>query len=154
MQYTLHWLGPDDDAQMRALNVLFHAAFDADPAYRTAPPDTAYLSATLANPDVIVLCAQAEETLIGGLVAYRLPKLEQARSEIYVYDLAVASQYRRRGVATAMLTEIRHIAAETGAWVVYIQADHDDPPAAALYSKLGTREEVLHFDLTPLPRQM
>ena len=37
--------------------------------------------------------------MIGGLVAYVLPKFEQARSEIYLYDLAVDAAHRQRGVA-------------------------------------------------------
>jgi aminoglycoside 3-N-acetyltransferase I len=32
-----------------------------------------------------------------------------------------------------------------------VQADLVDPPAIALYTKLGTREDVLHFDI-PVPR--
>jgi aminoglycoside 3-N-acetyltransferase I len=28
-----------------------------------------------------------------------------------------------------------------------VQADYVDPPAIALYTKLGRREEVLHFDI-------
>ena len=43
----------------------------------------------------------------------------------------------------------RHIAAERGAWVIFVQADRGDDPAIALYSKLGTREDVLHFDIAP-----
>jgi aminoglycoside 3-N-acetyltransferase I len=31
--------------------------------------------------------------------------------------------------------------------VIYVQADHVDPPAVALYTKLGVREDVLHFDI-------
>jgi aminoglycoside 3-N-acetyltransferase I len=31
-----------------------------------------------------------------------------------------------------------------------VQADHGDDAAIALYDKLGTREEVLHFDM-PVP---
>jgi aminoglycoside 3-N-acetyltransferase I len=31
-----------------------------------------------------------------------------------------------------------------------VQADHGDDPAIALYTKLGTREDVLHFDI-PVP---
>jgi aminoglycoside 3-N-acetyltransferase I len=34
--------------------------------------------------------------------------------------------------------------------VIFVQADYGDDPAIALYSKLGTREEVLHFDI-PVP---
>jgi hypothetical protein len=28
-----------------------------------------------------------------------------------------------------------------------VQADHGDDPAIALYTGLGTREDVLHFDI-------
>jgi aminoglycoside 3-N-acetyltransferase I len=34
-----------------------------------------------------------------------------------------------------------------GAWVVYVQADYGDEPAIALYTKLGVREDVMHFDI-------
>jgi aminoglycoside 3-N-acetyltransferase I len=30
--------------------------------------------------------------------------------------------------------------------VIYVQADQGDEPAIRLYSSLGTREDVLHFD--------
>jgi len=30
-----------------------------------------------------------------------------------------------------------------------VQADLGDDPAIALYTKLGQREDVLHFDITP-----
>lgn len=36
---------------------------------------------------------------------------------------------------------------EVGAYVVFVQADLGEVPVIALYSKLGTREEVLHFDI-------
>ena len=42
---------------------------------------------------------------------------------------------------------LRAIAADIGAWVVYVQADYGDEAALALYQKLGAREEVLHFDI-------
>ena len=32
------------------------------------------------------------------------------------------------------------------------QADYGDDPAVALCTKLGAREDVMHFDLPPLPR--
>lgn len=33
--------------------------------------------------------------------------------------------------------------------MIFVQADTVDEPAVALYEKLGTREEVLHFDISP-----
>jgi ribosomal protein S18 acetylase RimI-like enzyme len=78
-------------------------------------------------------------------------KFEQERIEFYIYDLAVGEQWRRRGVATALIEEVRLIAAANAAETIFIQADHGDEPAIALYSKLGRREDVIHFDI-PAPR--
>lgn len=49
--------------------------------------------------------------------------------------------------APALILELERIAVERGAHAVFVQADVGDEPAITLYSKLGTREEVLHFDL-------
>ena len=52
-----------------------------------------------------------------------------------------------------MIEHLREIASTRGGWVVYVQADYGDDPATALYEKLGTREEVLHFDIAVERRQ-
>jgi aminoglycoside 3-N-acetyltransferase I len=101
----------------------------------------------LSKDHIRVLVALDGDEVVGGLVAYELDKLERARSEFYIYDLAVKDTYRRRGIATALIGRLREIAARCGAWVIYVQADYADPPAIALYEKLGVREEVLHFDI-------
>lgn len=140
-------LGPGDLGEMRALNALFAEAFEDPEHYAANLPDDAWLARQLANPQVIVLVALDGAEVIGGLVAYELPKLEQARSEIYIYDLAVAEAHRRGGVATALIDALKPIARACGAWVIYLQADYGDDPAVALYTKLGTREDVMHFDI-------
>lgn len=139
-------LGPADVATMRQLNALFARAFD-DPASYAAPPTDDELAARLAKPHVAVIVATAAGEVVGGLVAYELEKLEQAHSEFYLYDLAVDAAHRRRGIATALIDALRRLAAARGAWVVFVQADYGDDPAVALYDKLGTREEVMHFDI-------
>ena len=65
--------------------------------------------------------------------------------------LAVAAAHRRRGIATAMIEGIKRVARAKGAYVIYVQADYGDDAAIALYSKLGSREDVLHFDILPGP---
>ena len=79
----------------------------------------------------------------------RLRKFEQERSEIYIYDLAVAAANRRQGVATALIEALRQEAGRCGDYVIFVQADPEDVPANALYTKLGAREDVLHFDIAP-----
>jgi aminoglycoside 3-N-acetyltransferase I len=140
-------LGPDGVATMRRLNALFGEAF-ADPgAYAAHLPGDTYLETLLAREGIVALAALSGEEVVGGLVAYELDKLEQARREIYIYDLAVDEAHRRQGIATALIRHLQEHAAQRGAWVIYVQADHGDEPAIALYEKLGVREEVLHFDI-------
>lgn len=145
--FTIRRLGPGDEAVVPALNALFAAAFEDRDTYLGAPPSWAWRAALLARADVVVLVAEAAGAVVGGLVAYELTKFEQERREFYIYDLAVAEAARRRGIATALIEALRGIAARRGGWVVYVQADHGDEPALALYTKLGTREDVLHFDI-------
>lgn len=131
---------------MRELNALFAVAFEDPGSYAAHKPDDAYLAGLLAKPHVIALVAEHAGVVIGGLVAYELAKFEQARSEIYIYDLAVAETHRRHGVATALIRELQDVARSSGAWAIYVQADYGDDPAIALYTKLGIREDVMHFD--------
>ncbi len=140
-------LGPGDAAALTAMNALFAREFEDEESYLSAPPGSDHVAALLANPHFIALVAEADGALVGALAAYVLPKFEQARSEIYIYDLAVAEAQRRRGIATVLIDALRPIARAAGAWVIYVQADYVDPPAIALYTKLGVREDVLHFDI-------
>ena len=127
---------------------MFAEAFDDPDSYESQPPSDAYLQAFLDRADVIVLAAlDATGAVVGGLVAYVLAKFEQERSEVYIYDLAVAEPHRRRGCATRLIEELRRIARELGAYVIFVQADPPDLPAVALYASLGTREDVYHFDI-------
>lgn len=153
--FTVRRLGPGDIPSMRALNALFGLAFAEPDTYGAAPPDDAYLADLLAKAHVAVLVAERDGTVLGGLVAYELDKFERARREIYLYDLAVEAEHRRRGIATALIRQLQAHAAGRGAWVIFVQGDPGDGPALALYDRLGTLEEVLHFDLPvgvlPLP---
>lgn len=141
-------LAPPDVPRARELNALFGQAFEDPEVYGGEPPGDAYLSGLLAKEHVICLVALAADRLVGGLVAYELDKFERARREVYIYDLAVAQAHRRCGVATALIGRLRELAVDRGAWVIYVQADYVDPPAIALYEKLGVREQVLHFDIS------
>ena len=143
-------LGPGDASDMRALNAVFAQAFEEPGQYPADGPNDNYFAEVLARPHVVVLVAMLAGEIVGGLVAYELDKLEQPRRELYIYDLAVVAERRRQGIATSLIDYLRRHAADRGAWVIYVQADHGDDPAVALYTKLGVREDVMHFDITPL----
>jgi ribosomal protein S18 acetylase RimI-like enzyme len=147
MGFTVVTLSPADLPLMHGVLDVFAQAFDDAPSYDSARPSDAYLSELLADRTFIALAAHKAGRVVGGLAAYVLRKFEQSRSEVYIYDLAVAEGHRREGIATALIDHLRGEAARHGAWVMYVQADPGDAPAIALYTKLGRREDVLHFDI-------
>jgi ribosomal protein S18 acetylase RimI-like enzyme len=142
-------LGATDAIALRAMLDLFGAAFDDPEQYLEAQPDDAYLGQLLTRHDFIAIAAWIDDAMVGGVTAYLLPKYEQVRSELYLYDLAVADAYRRRGIASALIAALHDVARALGADTVYVQADVEDAPALALYAKLGEGREVRHFDLAP-----
>ncbi len=134
------------------MNRLFAEVFAEPETYAGAAPDDTWATRWLANPDHVALVAGLHGDPVGALAAYVLPKFEQARCEIYIYDLAVRESARRQGVATALIDTLRGIAREIGAWTIFVQADiiPEDEPARALYRKLASEEiTALHFDIAP-----
>ncbi len=150
MSIRYQHLSAADLPLMHGLLQMFGDAFNEPGTYGDAVPSDAYLTALLDKPTFIALAAVDGGRVVGGLAAYVLEKFEQARSEVYIYDLAVSEPYRRQGIATALIRLLQGIAQDRGAWVIFVQADPPDEPAIRLYESLGTREEVLHFDI-PVP---
>ena len=148
-KFTVRRLAPLDVAMMEAMLTTFGEAFGEVETYSAARPSSAYLERLLGSDTFIAIAALKSGKVVGGIAAYELRKFEQERSEIYIYDLAVAAAHRRDGIATALILELKKIATERGAYVVFVQADIGDAPAVALYSKLGVCEDVLHFDISP-----
>lgn len=140
-------LTADDIELMRSLLKVFGEAFDEVDTYCGRQPTASYLQRLLGQDHFIALVALENGEAVGGLAAYELRKFEQERSEIYIYDLAIDTHHRRKGIATALINALQDIAAERGAYVIFVQADYVDTPAVKLYEKLGVREEVLHFDI-------
>jgi aminoglycoside 3-N-acetyltransferase I len=146
---VIHHLAPEDIPLMEALSATFGEAFGDVETYTGSPPTAHYLRLLLSGDSFIALAALKNGTVVGGIAAYELRKFEQERSEIFIYDLAVAAGHRRLGIATALIEELKRVAAARGAYVIFVQADTgvEDAPAIALYSKLGVREDVVHFDI-------
>ena len=138
----------NEDAELlRSLLRVFGDAFDEVETYCGAQPSSDYLRRLLSNENFIALAALKNGEVVGGLTAYELQKFEQERSEIYIYDLAVSAKHRREGIATALIQELKSIGAKRRAYVIFVQADIGDEPAIELYTQLGVREDVLHFDI-------
>lgn len=149
LNFRVQVLTRADVGLMRKMLAMFGEAFEDRATYTHAQPDDPYLIDLLSSKAFIAIAAVSGHDVVGGLAAYVLPKFEQARKEIYIYDLAVSSACRRQGIAAALIEELKRVALTEGAYSIYVQADRADEPAIALYTKLGTGADVLHFDIAP-----
>ena len=147
MSYSYEQLTSSDIAAFKGLLRVFGEAFDDLATYLEDVPSDAYLRALLGKPHFIALAAFEQDEVVGGLVAYVLEKFERERSEVYIYDLAVAERHRRRGIATRLIGSLKQLAKQHRAYVIFVQADIGDEPAIRLYESLGAREDVHHYDI-------
>jgi aminoglycoside 3-N-acetyltransferase I len=147
-------LATNEIDQMRSLLNLFGEACEDKETYCNKQPTDTYLENLLNKDHFITLIATQAKKVVGGLTAYVLDKFEQQRSEIYVYDLAVDESFRRQGIATNLINHLKEIAKTRGAYVIIIQADWGDQGPINLYEKLGKKEKVLHFDISPTGKRV
>ena len=121
MPYIYEQLFAVDLPALKALLALFGEAFGEPDTYQGAVPTDAYLAALLGKPHFIALAALRGGEVVGGLAAYELEKFEQARSEIYIYDLAVREDrspqgggdrsHSRAGAYRERARRVRHVRA-------------------------------------------
>ena len=146
--FGIERVGPGGVEAMEAANRLFSEVFGKE-GYHGPPPGRDYLGRLLLDETFVALVALIDGEMVGALAGYELVKFEAERSEFHIYDLAVREEWRRQGVATALIEALKPIARARGGWMIFVQADPVDLPAVALYGTLGVRENVLHFDISP-----
>jgi aminoglycoside 3-N-acetyltransferase I len=98
------------------------------------PPGVA---AWLARPDCWAVAAFDGAEVVGGLSAHALPMTRSRRIELFLYDLAVAAPYRRRGIGRALLQFLVEHGQVADALDVFVLAEADDDDAIAFYHAIG-----------------
>ncbi|MGI9287456.1 MAG: GNAT family N-acetyltransferase [Pseudomonadales bacterium] len=109
-------------------------------------PSDEYLQSLLDRTGMMFLVATIESKVVGGLTAHDLPSTYFEGNELYVYDLAVANEYQRKGIGKTLMLELAEICKKKGDSEFFLQADFDDEHALEFYRSTGGFEEsVFHF---------
>ena len=90
-----------------------------------------------------LLAAEIEGQYVGYLTAIRIHKVDARKAVLFVDELMVLNEYRRRGVATALMEEAQAIAREIGAWRFRLCVNLENPAARTLYRKIGLAENLM-----------
>ncbi|MEZ5344582.1 MAG: GNAT family N-acetyltransferase [Pyrinomonadaceae bacterium] len=100
-----------------------------------------YLTRILSRSDFHVIVAISGEKVIGGLVAYELVRYKEENAEMFLFEMGVEESFRRRGIGTALIEELKKICREKGITDMFVDALDDNIPAKALYSSTGGKAE-------------
>jgi aminoglycoside 3-N-acetyltransferase I len=67
----------------------------------------------------------------------RIANDQSGSSEIFLYDIAVLSAYRRKGIGRRLLAALRHQASQAGIQELFVAAESADEHALDFYRHLG-----------------
>ena len=105
--------------------------------------DEGFSAESLANflrePGTFYFVAQLNSAIAGAAHGYTHLHPTGVKY-LYVDEIDTFEQYRRQGVATALMHEVFALAAETGCAEAWLGADADNPAANAFYQKLNPTE--------------
>lgn len=108
-----------------------------------------HLEALLKKPDFIVFIAIVDGEVLGGVTTYKLTKYYTNKAELYIYDIAVKTEFHNQGIGKALIYELKTYAAQNNIESVFVQAVSDEEQAVAFYkSTFGTALKVDHFTIT------
>lgn len=99
----------------------------------------ASLKQFIVDPSRFYLIASMDGELAGAVHGYALLH-PTGVTYLYVDEVDTIKQYRRQGVAKAMMEEVFRMAKEMDASEVWLGTEHDNEPAKALYLNLGPTE--------------
>jgi aminoglycoside 3-N-acetyltransferase I len=123
-------------ADVERAQVLFAtmaAVFEID----SEPLSDDYLARILVREEFWALAASVDGRIVGGLTAHTLPLTRAEVSEVFIYDIAVISDYQRQGIGRQLVATLRAEATAFGITVVFVPADNEDAHALDFYQALG-----------------
>jgi ribosomal protein S18 acetylase RimI-like enzyme len=125
-------LGPGSESQILRAAALFDH-----------PPSAAAAGAYVRHRRNVFLLALEGERAVGFARGTVLIQLETERPQLFLYEVAVAARYRRRGVGSSLVERMKRIARQRGCDEMFVFTDDPRNTAAhRLYQATGGRTET------------
>lgn len=102
---------------------------------------------TLESGHVFYIVAEWNGEIIGFLVASML------QTEVEIYNLVVSKSYKRRGIGTALINEMKRMMRVNGITELYLEVRVSNEPAILLYKNLGFQPVGVRKNYYSNPRE-
>ena len=111
------------------------------------PPQPDAVSRFLSDPRHHILLAYENGKPVGFVSGVELTHPDKG-TEMFLYELAVDDEHRRRGVGTELVEALRGLAVEHGCYDMWVLTDDDNEAALRTYRKAGADQSSTHVMLT------
>jgi ribosomal protein S18 acetylase RimI-like enzyme len=115
-----------------------------------APIDRRATEAFLADERHHLLVGYAGGRPVGFVTAVELLHPDKPQPEMFLYELGVAPEDRRRGVATALMQRLVELCHDRGCGEMFVLTEEDNAAGLATYRKMGGQPEpagvMFHWD--------
>ena len=141
--FEIRKLASQDLAEFRSLIDLFNLVFEE---MQPVSASDSHLERLLNTRAFIALAAFFENEVVGGLTAYELPMYQNDSSEILLYDLAVKTEFQRRGIGNALIQNLKEYCGRQGIREFFVLVHEEDEHAVEFYRATGGKgEKVINF---------
>ncbi|HVD97704.1 MAG TPA: GNAT family N-acetyltransferase [Cytophagaceae bacterium] len=142
MNYKVKKLGKEDIQHFINLIRLFEDVFEMQ---NFSMLDQEHLSELLSQEKFLVFVALLDDEVIGGTTAYCMIHYYSKREIVFLYDLAVAEEMQRKGVGAQLINALKDHCKQSGAEVIFLEAEETDPHAVEFYRSTGAAEAKGYF---------
>lgn len=91
----------------------------------------------LADKNNFLITSKDAERVVGILIGHRLARLDAAQAQVLLYEIDVHPDFRKRGIGSAMIQELKNLAKESGASEVWVITNKSNEAAMQLYEATG-----------------
>lgn len=142
MDFEIKLLQINDLSLLKQLLLLW---LEEEEAPQPLPTDE-YLSQLLFKTSFCAIVAIDQNLVVGGLTAFEIPLYFEEGNEMFLYEIGVQANYRKKGVGKLLIQKLQEICTNKGIKTMYVGTEFDNLPAHKLYHRTGGKlEEIAWF---------
>ena len=121
--------------------VAIEAIHELKPAEERAGHDASkeHMRQLLARDENYLYIASVDAQPVGFLLAYRFPRVDRDQDMIYLYEITVLLEQRRRGIGSRMIQALKEECRSSNVMEVWVGTEADNAAARALYESTGAK---------------